>query len=236
MDRGAHPFQQVRRRLAGGSRPRVDGDGHAAARPRREVGEDAVEVLVDQSARVLLCPEPSPVCERELTRGEPPLEHDHLLIPHLGAVGLDHLDAVVLGRVVRGGDHRAGCEPVADDELEGGRRQDAAVDDGATGGDQASLHGMDQHRPRGTGVPPDRDRSRAHRAECLPDPEHELRSHQFPHDAPHAVRSKEFLLAGHFRPPIPAVPFAVVSNVANAADAEAGSRAISARSIVAFPG
>jgi hypothetical protein len=199
------------------------------------MSEDAVEVPFNQLRRRVLLAKPAPARERILVAEEPALESDHLGIPHLGPVALDDLDSVVLGRVVGGRDHRAGRECVADNVLEGRRRQYAAVDDIAACGHQPGLERVHEERPRGAGVPSDRDRSRPHRAERLPDPEHEPRCHRLSHDAAHAVRPEDLLLLYHGRPHGHVPSPTARASAARATPPEDASQAINAIIIVPPP-
>jgi hypothetical protein len=79
--------------------------------------------------------------------------------PKLGAVGSEHLDAVVMGGVVAGGDHQPPGGPHPSD-CAGHRRggTEPQIPHVTAGGRQARRQSRHQHRAAAAGVGPDQDR------------------------------------------------------------------------------
>src|SRR5829696_9162160 len=110
------------------------------------------------------------------------------LVSELPSLTVEELDAVVLRRVVRGGDHNAEVEREQGDRR---RRQHPGHDRGTAGRDDAAREGvleLDSGRAR---VAADEDvAGRNPQRSGAPEPLHELRRDELPDDAADAVRAE----------------------------------------------
>ena len=141
-DQAAHPVCRVR---DDPQRPQAVGVGEKRPDVRREIAEDVELADLPGLAR----------CRIQLVCGERPDPIQSGLLPDRAGAGTAELDAVVGGRIVRGGEHRAGGVEVPGRVVEHVRRGQTQVDHSQT----LTLHTRGERRrqldPRGAHVPGD---------------------------------------------------------------------------------
>ena len=109
-------------------------------------------------------------------------------VRQLAAVAVEELDAVVLRRIVRGGDDRAEIEA---EQRDRGRRQDTGQYGASAGGDDPVGERVLELRPAGTRVAADEDASAAAPGcRSLAQPLDEVDRQRLADDAADAVRSE----------------------------------------------
>ena len=147
-DLGAEPLERLRRDAGVGAVRAVDGDAQAGE-VASEALDDVLEVAVRRDADPVDLPS-------GLTRRRLEQRLDLLLggVGQLAALGVEELDAVVLGRVVRGRDDSAQVER---EQRDGRGRQHAGEDGVAARRSDAPRERLLELGPRAARVAPDED-------------------------------------------------------------------------------